>query len=89
MKQQIISSLELRYEQDVVQARQKAREIAVKGDLAQNNHNLNVDSLVVKEAYVGKAMVMKRFHTRARGRSAQILKPFSHLTIVVREAAQE
>lgn len=53
---------------------------------AENNHNLNVDSLVVKEAYVGKAMVMKRFHARARGRGAQILKPFSHLTIVVREA---
>mgnify|MGYP000402640448 CR=1 FL=1 len=52
---------------------------------AENNHNLNVDQLVVKEAYVGKAMVMKRFHARARGRGAQILKPFSHLTIVVRE----
>lgn len=53
---------------------------------AENNHNLNVDALVVKEAYVGKSMVMKRFHARARGRGAQILKPFSHLTIVVREA---
>lgn len=53
---------------------------------AENNHNLNVDALVVKEAYVGKAMVMKRFHARARGRGAQILKPYSHLTIVVREA---
>lgn len=53
---------------------------------AENNHNLNVDALVVKEAYVGKAMVLKRFHARARGRGAQILKPFSHLTIVVREA---
>lgn len=53
---------------------------------AENNHNLNVDNLVVKEAFVGKAMVMKRFHARARGRGAQILKPFSHLTIVVREA---
>lgn len=52
---------------------------------AENNHNLNVDALVVKEAYVGKSMVMKRFHARARGRGAQILKPFSHLTIVVRE----
>jgi large subunit ribosomal protein L22 len=56
---------------------------------AENNHNLNVDSLVVKEAWVGKAFVMKRFHARARGRGAQILKPFSHLTIVVREAGQE
>lgn len=55
---------------------------------AENNHNLNVDALVVKEAYVGKAMVLKRFHARARGRGARILKPFSHLTIVVREAEQ-
>lgn len=53
---------------------------------AENNHNLNVDSLVVKEAYVGKSIVMKRFHARARGRGAKILKPFSHLTIVVRES---
>lgn len=55
---------------------------------AENNHNLNVDSLVIKEAYVGKSMVMKRFHTRARGRGARILKPFSHLTIIVREAKE-
>lgn len=53
---------------------------------AENNHNLNVDSLVVKEAFVGKSMVMKRFHARARGRGAKILKPYAHLTIVVREA---
>lgn len=52
---------------------------------AENNHNLNVDSLVVKEAYVGKSIVMKRFHARARGRGAKILKPYSHLTIVVKE----
>ena len=52
---------------------------------AENNHNLNVDALVVKEAWVGKSMVMKRFHARARGRGAAILKPYSHLTIVVRE----
>jgi len=52
---------------------------------AENNHNLNVDALVVKEAYVGKAMVLKRFHARARGRGARILKPYSHLTIVVRD----
>lgn len=52
---------------------------------AENNHNLNVDSLVVKEAWVGKSFVMTRYHARARGRGAQILKPFSHLTIVVRE----
>lgn len=55
---------------------------------AENNHNLNVDALVVKEAYVGKAMVLKRFHARARGRGARILKPYSHLTIVVRDAQQ-
>lgn len=53
---------------------------------AENNHNLNVDALVVKEAYVGKSMVLKRFHTRGRGRGAQVLKPYSHLTIIVREA---
>ena len=52
---------------------------------AENNHNLDVDALVVKEAYVGKALVMKRFHARARGRGARILKPFSNITIVVRE----
>ncbi len=52
---------------------------------AENNHNLDVDRLVVKEASVGKALTMKRFATRARGRSARIVKPFSRLRIVVRE----
>lgn len=52
---------------------------------AENNHELDVDSLVVSQAFVGKAMVMKRFHARARGRAGRIEKPFSHLTIVVRE----
>lgn len=52
---------------------------------AENNHDLEVDDLVVAEAHVGKAMVMKRFSPRGRGRSSQILKPFSHLTIVVRQ----
>ncbi len=52
---------------------------------AENNHNLNVDSLYVKEAYVGKNLVMKRMHTRGRGRSASILKPFANLTLVLRE----
>ena len=56
---------------------------------AENNHNLNVDSLIVKEAYVGKNMVMKRMHTRGRGRSAGILKPFSNLTLIVREQGEE
>src|SRR6202140_5485031 len=52
---------------------------------AENNHDLDVDDLVVAEAHVGKAMVMKRFSPRARGRAGRIEKPFSNLTIVVRE----
>ena len=52
---------------------------------AENNHDLDVDDLIVAEAHVGKALVMKRFHPRARGRSGAIAKPFSHLTIVVRQ----
>ena len=56
---------------------------------AENNHNLDVDDLIVKEAHVGKALVLKRFHARARGRGARIEKPFSNLTIVVREVRAE
>jgi large subunit ribosomal protein L22 len=56
---------------------------------AENNHNLDVDSLVVAEASVGKSISMKRFATRARGRGTRIVKPFSRLRIVVREASQE
>jgi large subunit ribosomal protein L22 len=56
---------------------------------AENNHNLNVDSLYVKEAYVGKNLVMKRMHTRGRGRSARIFKPFANLTLVLRERGEE
>ncbi len=52
---------------------------------AENNHNLDVDALVVKEASVGKGLVMKRFATRGRGKSTRILKPFSRVRIVVRE----
>ncbi len=52
---------------------------------AENNHSLDIDKLVVKEAYVGKGVVMKRFHARARGRGAKIIKPFSHLTILLSE----
>jgi large subunit ribosomal protein L22 len=52
---------------------------------AENNHNLDVDDLIVAEAYVGKALVMKRFSPRARGRSGRIEKPFANLTIIVRE----
>jgi large subunit ribosomal protein L22 len=55
---------------------------------AENNHNLDIDDLVVSQAHVGKALVLKRFHARARGRGARILKPFSNLTIVVREIAE-
>ncbi|MCF4098676.1 MULTISPECIES: 50S ribosomal protein L22 [Maritalea] len=55
---------------------------------AENNHGLDTDSLVVAEAYVGKSLVMKRFRPRARGRVGKILKPFSHLTIVVREVEE-
>lgn len=52
---------------------------------AENNHDLDVDSLIVAEAYVGKSIVMKRFHARGRGRASRVEKPFAHLTIVVRE----
>ncbi|MFA7276799.1 MAG: 50S ribosomal protein L22 [Pseudobdellovibrionaceae bacterium] len=55
---------------------------------AENNHNLDVDRLVVSEATVGKALVMKRFMARARGRAGRIEKFFSNLTIVVREKAE-
>ncbi len=52
---------------------------------AENNHNLDVDRLVVAEAYVGKSIIMKRFRPRARGRMGRISKPFSRITVVVRE----
>ena len=55
---------------------------------AENNHNLDIDSLVVAEAFVGKNLVMKRFHARARGRASRIEKPFSEITIVVRELGE-
>ena len=55
---------------------------------ADNNHGLDIDSLVVAEAHVGKNLVMKRFHARARGRGSRILKPFSQLTIVLRDNSQ-
>ncbi len=55
---------------------------------AENNHSLDVDKLYVKEAYVGKGLVMKRFKARARGRGTRILKPFSKLTIIVSERAE-
>ena len=56
---------------------------------AENNHNLDVDQLVVAEASVGKSMSMKRFATRARGRSSRIVKPFSRLRVVVRQVEEK
>lgn len=55
---------------------------------AENNHDLDVDALVVSEAYVGKNIVMKRIKARARGRAARILKPFSQMTVVVRQVEE-
>jgi large subunit ribosomal protein L22 len=52
---------------------------------AENNHGLDIDDLIVAEAYVGKNLTMKRFHARGRGRSAAIVKPFAQITVVVRE----
>ena len=56
---------------------------------AENNHQLDIDKLVVHEAYAGKSMVMKRFRPRARGRSGKILKPFSNIKIVLKERTRE
>jgi large subunit ribosomal protein L22 len=55
---------------------------------AENNHDLDVDALIVSEAYVGKNIVMKRLRARARGRAARILKPFSQMTVVVRQVEE-
>lgn len=55
---------------------------------AENNHSLDVDDLVVAQAFVGKALVMKRFSPRGRGRANRIEKPFAHLTIVVRQVSE-
>ena len=65
----------------------KALEFAIAN--AENNHELDVDDLVVAQAWVGKDMVMKRFSPRARGRAGRIEKPFSNITIVVREVAAD
>ncbi len=56
---------------------------------AENNHGLDVDSLVVAEAWVGKNLVMKRFAARGRGRGFSILKPFSQITVIVRQTEEE
>ena len=55
---------------------------------AENNHELDIDDLIVAEAHVGKALVMRRFHPRGRGRMGRIMKPFANLTIVVREVEE-
>ena len=55
---------------------------------AENNHQLNIDKLVVSRAYVGKSLVMKRMNARGRGRGARVLKPFSNLTIIVSERGE-
>ena len=56
---------------------------------AENNHQLDIDKLVIKEATVGKSMVLKRFRPRARGKSGKILKPFSKVKILVQEKVNE
>ena len=66
---------------------QKALKSAIAN--AENNHQLDVDRLYVAEAFVGKGLVMKRLSARARGRAARIEKPFSNLTVIVRERAEE
>ena len=66
---------------------QKVLASAIAND--ENNHDLDVDALVVAEASVGKSITMKRFATRGRGKSTRILKPFSRLRIVVREQEEE
>ena len=79
-----LADLEFSRKRSAVEVR-KALESAIAN--AENNHSLDVDDLVVAEAFVGKALVMKRFSPRARGRSGRISKPFANLTIVVREVA--
>jgi large subunit ribosomal protein L22 len=71
----------------IAQQVKKALESAIAN--AENNHQLDVDRLVVTRAEVGKSVVMRRFHARGRGRSARIEKWFSHIKIVVAERAQE
>jgi large subunit ribosomal protein L22 len=56
---------------------------------AENNHGLDVDDLIVAEAHVGKNMVLKRFHARGRGKASSVMRPFSQLTVVVRQVDPE
>jgi large subunit ribosomal protein L22 len=55
---------------------------------AENNHDLDIDDLIVAQAHVGKGLVIKRFHARGRGHAGKVMKPFSHLTIVVRQVEE-
>jgi large subunit ribosomal protein L22 len=84
--QRALNELEFSHKRIAVDVR-KALYSAISN--AENNHNLDIDNLVVAEAYVGKNLVMKRFAARARGRSSRIQKPFSEITIVVRELGQD
>jgi len=70
----------------IAHAVRKALESAIAN--AENNHQLDVDRLYVKEAFVGRAFVMKRFHARGRGRASRVEKSFSNLTVIVRERAE-
>ena len=81
-----LAELEFSHKRIAVQVK-KVLESAIAN--AENNHGLDTDALVVAEAFVGNSLVMKRFMARGRGRSSRIEKPFSHLTIVVREQAQQ
>ena len=56
---------------------------------AENNHQYDIDNLFVKEAYVGKSLVMKRFRPRAKGRASPVMKPYSNLTIILAEKLKE
>ena len=56
---------------------------------AENNHNMDIDNLYVKDVNVGKSLVMKRFHTRGRGRSSRILKTFSNIRVILSELEEE
>ena len=83
--QQALNELEFSRKRIALDVR-KALQSAISN--AENNHNLDIDNLIVAEAYVGKNLVMKRFAARARGRSSRIEKPFSEITIVVRELGE-
>ena len=83
--QRALSELEFSHKRIAIDVR-KALYSAISN--AENNHSLDIDSLVVAEAYVGKNLVMKRFSARARGRASRIEKPFSEITIVVREVSE-